>query len=296
LSSSNRMTRTKLRGVYRRADRYALTWCDASGKQRWASARTYDEARALKAEEERAARAGERHVPTSEQPTLADYAHELFGCDPSRPPGAAPENGRYAGRHGAIRDATRADYRRDVEMYWLPLFGRKRLRAITPPDINRALAKLAARDDDEYLADRSLKRLFAPFSALMATAVEEGVIPHNPARDVSVPSGRDRLRRFEADDQDDDDQFVRPYTRTQIARLLAVLEPQPQLRMLVHTLAVTGMRISEAIALRWRDVHLDGSSPHVKVRRAWVRDQFGPPKSRHGRRNVPIPRSLVLAL
>ena len=29
------------------------------------------------------------------------------------------------------------------------------------------------------------------------------------------------------------------------------------------------------------------------VRRAWVREQFGPPKSRHGRRNVPIGRRLV---
>jgi integrase len=296
MAEPGKMQRTKLPGVYRRGDRYAVTWRDASGKQRWGSSRTFDEARALKAEKERAARLGERHVPTSEQPTLADYARELFGCDPSRPPGAPPEKGRYAGRHGAVRDATGADYRRDMEVYWLPLLGRKRMPAISAPDVARALAKLAARDGDEYLADRSLKRLFAPFSALMATAVEEGVIPHNPARDVSVPSGRDRLRRFEADNQDDDELAVRPYTRAQIAQLLAVLVGQPQLRLLVHLLAVTGLRISEAIALRWRDVQTDGSSPQVKVRRAWVREQFGPPKSRHGRRKVPIPHSLVVAL
>jgi hypothetical protein len=270
-----KMQRTKAPGVYRRGDRYAVTWRDVSGKQRWGSARTYDEARALKAEKERQARDGVQHVPTNEQPTLADYARELFGCDLTREPGATPENGRYSGRHGAIRDATRADYRRDVEVYWLPLLGPKRMPTITAPDIARALARLAARDGDGYLADRTLKRLFAPLSALMATAVQEGLIRHNPARDVSVPSGRDRLRRFQADDQDDDDQLVRPYTRAQIAQLLAVLERQPQLRLLVHLLAVTGLRISEAIALRWRDVQLDGGSPHVKVCRAWVREQFG---------------------
>jgi integrase len=138
-----------------------------------------------------------------------------------------------------------------------------------------------------------LRRLFAPLSALMATAVEEGLIAHNPTRDVSVPTGRDRLRRFEADDGEDEDQLVKPYTRAQIAALLAILERQPQHRLLVHLLATTGLRISEAIALRWRDVQLDGSNPHVKVRRAWVREQFGPPKSKHGRRTVPIGSRLV---
>jgi integrase len=45
--------------------------------------------------------------------------------------------------------------------------------------------------------------------------------------------------------------------------------------------------------LRWRDLVLDGPEPHVQVRRAWVRQRMGPPKSKYGRRNVPIPRALV---
>lgn len=36
--------------------------------------------------------------------------------------------------------------------------------------------------------------------------------------------------------------------------------------------------------------------PHLRVRRAWVREQFGPPESEHGRRTVPIPHELVVAL
>jgi integrase len=66
--------------------------------------------------------------------------------------------------------------------------------------------------------------------------------------------------------------------------------------VLVHLLATTGLRISEAIALAWRNVQLDGSEPHITVRRAWVREQFGPPKSEHGRRTVPIPHQRVVAL
>jgi hypothetical protein len=41
-------------------------------------------------------------------------------------------------------------------------------------------------------------------AALVATAAEEGVAGHNLGRDVKVPSGRDELRRFDADGQEDD--------------------------------------------------------------------------------------------
>src|SRR5207248_2672783 len=61
-------------------------------------------------------------------------------------------------------------------------------------------------------------------------------------------------------------------------------------------LAATGLRVSEAIALQWRHVQLDGSAPHVKVRRGIVRGRLGPPKSRHSKRDVPIGHALVLSL
>jgi integrase len=54
--------------------------------------------------------------------------------------------------------------------------------------------------------------------------------------------------------------------------------------------------VSEAIALQWRHLELDGSSPHVKVRRALVKGRVQPPKSRYGRRDVPLAHPLVAAL
>lgn len=54
--------------------------------------------------------------------------------------------------------------------------------------------------------------------------------------------------------------------------------------------------MSEVFGLQWRHLHLDGSTPHVKVRRALVRGTFGPPKSKYGRRNVPISAELVSGL
>jgi integrase len=61
-------------------------------------------------------------------------------------------------------------------------------------------------------------------------------------------------------------------------------------------LASTGLRISEAVAVQWRHMALNGSRPHVKVRRALVRDRLHPPKSRHGKRDVPLDAALVFEL
>lgn len=75
-------------------------------------------------------------------------------------------------------------------------------------------------------------------------------VAHNPARDVKVPSGRDRLRKFDADDQEDGDDpapgKARALTREQLAAFLRVVDPR--WRLLFELLAATSLRISEALA------------------------------------------------
>jgi integrase len=151
------------------------------------------------------------------------------------------------------------------------------------PDLARVAAGLAARDGGEYFADQTIRRIFAPVSAMLATAVEEGVIRHNPARDVRLASGRDVLRRFD-EDADPSPGKARALTREQLDAFLLVVDPR--WRTFFELLAATGLRVSEAIALRWRDLALDGDRPVVRVRRARVRGVYGPPKSRHGVRDV----------
>jgi integrase len=73
------------------------------------------------------------------------------------------------------------------------------------------------------------------------------------------------------------------------------LKPYP-IGLLFKLLAVTGLRVSEAIGLQWRHVQLDGSTPHVRVRRRIVDCNVGPPKSKRSRRDVPLPMGLVREL
>ena len=83
-------------------------------------------------------------------------------------------------------------------------------------------------------------------------------------------------------------------TSDQLATFLAIVDTRH--RVLFRLLASTGLRISEALALQWRHLQLDGDRPHVKVRRAIVKGVMGPPKSKHGRREVPLSADLVTAL
>jgi integrase len=124
-----------------------------------------------------------------------------------------------------------------------------------------------------------------PTGALDA-AVAAGVLEQNPADGVVVPRRRGG-RAWEFKER-------RFLTREELARLLD--EVPPKWRSLFDLLAVTGLRISEAIALRWSDLELDSRTPRLRVSRAIVRGIVGAPKSRHGARPVPLPCELAVTL
>jgi integrase len=65
-------------------------------------------------------------------------------------------------------------------------------------------------------------------------------------------------------------------------------------RTLILTAAWTGMRQGELLGLRWRDV--DWLARKARVRRAWVRGEFGTPKSKRSSRGVPLAMRVAGAL
>ena len=130
---------------------------------------------------------------------------------------------------------------------------------------------------------------------MLATAVEEGVIRHNAARDVRLPSGRDALRRFDEDARRRRRPRARegPRADSRAARRVpALVDPRGGCFELLAGTGLRGRRRSRC-AGRPRPRR---RRPAVRVQRAYVKGRYGPPKSQHGRRDVPLGFALVKAL
>ena len=263
-----RLIATSTPGIYRRGTRYAYRYTDASGRARQGSARTLAEARRLKAQRETDAARGERHETS--RLTLADYAEEWISS--------------YQGRTSrGIRIETLADYRHELGLYALPLLGGLRLAEIEP----RHIKELAARvSDGGRRKPRTVKLAIAPLRALLATAVEDGLIRSNPASGVRV-SQPDTLRGDSEEAAED-----RALSREQLMRLIEEI-PDAH-RPFVAFVAQTGLRIGEAIAVQWRDIDFDSELLHV--RRRYYRSAYAPPKTRHGRRVLPLTPTMAAFL
>jgi integrase len=266
------MEKTRYPGIYKRGSRYVVV-VRVGGKQVKRSARTLDEARRLKASMTTDRDRGEFQAQT--RITVHDFAREWV------------ERYQGTGRRG-FRENTRTEYRRLLDAYALRFFSeRKRLTEVTPRDIAQFVAWLAdEKAQGKRLSDSSIANAAVPLRAMFATAVREGLLRHNPASNLALPH-RPKV-------EEEEDEEVRPLSRQQLADLFALVNPRH--RLLFEVLASCGLRISEAIGLRWRDLHLDGSTPHLKVRRAIVKKRVEPPKTRHGKRQVPLSSELVAKL
>lgn len=304
-----KLEKTKTPGIYKRGTRYAVLYRDAEGRQRQESARTLDEARKIKAARSTAVATGEFHP--SSRVKLREYALEWVE--------------RYQGRgRRGFRESTRDDYRRDLHRYVLPYLDeklRRRVEQVTPRDVagfvawlcdeaeqgrrvaierRAALAEkrgvsastLPLKAEPVHLADATVRRILSPLRACLASAVAEGVRRDNPTIGVALPA-RDEQRAID-EGTDDDEQDVKALSTDELATFMLVCPER--WRTFFRLLAATGVRVSEALALRWRDLELSGSEPSVKIRRAYVRGRFGPPKSKYGKRAIPIDHELVSEL
>jgi integrase len=269
---------TKTPGVYRRGGAYVVVFRDASGRQRKRAAKTLAEARDLRAMVVADVARGEYRELS--RVTFAQYAPQWIAT--------------YQGRTArGFREETRGEYRRDLGLDddGTPLvdkegkprgavafFGRMRLSAIEPRDVKRYAAELSATG----LSPASVKLALAPVKAMFNDAVEEGLLRSNPAAGLRVAP------RAAVVGEDDPEGKVKALTRDELRRLLK--EVPDDHRLLVELIAHTGVRISEAVALQWRDVDFEQRRLHV--RRRLYRGDVAAPKSRAGRRSIRLSRGM----
>jgi integrase len=172
-----------------------------------------------------------------------------------------------------LRERTRTDYQWRLSNHLLPYFAKHPLSAITVEEVDRyrrekvreSKAVAAARQRQLALPKKDRKRIARPLSnssinktirllaAILEQAVEYGYLDRNPAR------GRKRLLK--------EGKPSRTYLQPdQVAALLSAAGKLDangregdigRRRPLLATLTLAGLRISEVLDLRWRDVNLD---------------------------------------
>jgi integrase len=139
------------------------------------------------------------------------------------------------------------------------------------------------------LAASSIRRYLSPLGPVFKLAIRRGIVPVSPLALLS-------------DDERPSGGGVRDHhvwSTEEIARLVSAAEELGRRREanydyspLVRLLVASGMRVSEALALRWQDVDLLDAT--IRVRHSLARDgKLTPPKTRAGRRDVPIAPGLV---
>jgi integrase len=252
--SAAKMERTRHPGIYKRGSRYVVTWRHR-GVQHKQSFRTLAEAREAQ---------GERRKPESRAVTsrqwFEDYATAWLDT--------------YTGRtERGIASTSLADYTRSIETYAIPFFRRYRLGEIEPPDIKRFAKSLS----DRGLKTSSVRKNLVPLKSMLACAVEDGTLKHNPASGVRIAP---------SDDEHDDEPKAKAMTRRELRLVLAALPTR--WRPFFELLAGTGLRISELLGLTWGDVDL-GVAPHLSLRWQWYRGKRRRLKSKYSRRTIPLP-------
>lgn len=170
-------------------------------------------------------------------------------------------------------ETTRPEYRRPIDSYAMPAWKNKRLSDIERGDVRRLFMTL--RKDGKSTS--VIKKPRVALLALFETAIEDELVRHNPAKGVRIPAP--------LTEEAEDDERPKALTRRELSALLAKMTPEWQLffEFLTHT----GLRISEAIGLNWRQIDL-GSEPHVKVREQVYRGKRKKLKTRKARRDLPL--------
>jgi integrase len=183
------------------------------------------------------------------------------------------------GVRNSVRPKTYENYELCVRRL-LPELGRVRLRALTPEHIQHALGNLIRRG----LAARTVRQVHMVLRCSLKQAVLWRLIPGNPSDAVKAP----RAERKE----------MRTLSEEQVRSLLTATAGTRHHSLWIF-LVTTGVRLGEALALKWADI--DMVEGNATIRRALQRHRgvgmvFVEPKSSRGRRTVPFPPETLAAL
>lgn len=185
-------------------------------------------------------------------------------------------------RAEGLERSTIRQRRQHIELHIKPFVGCVKLSGLTAPRVNAFLDDL--RDKGQSLPMR--RKVLTSLKTLVSHAQGRGLIAQNAARSV----------RLKASARDEGREMLPGVEIPTKAELRAMIEQvPPRWHAFILTAIFTGMRASELRGLRWEDVDIDAGVLHVRQRAdAW--GSMGPPKSKAGRRDIPLAPIVITAL
>lgn len=173
-----------------------------------------------------------------------------------------------------FRESTRRFYHDTARRWIYPYFQNWRVAAMTPSELQRFINLFGGRYSRSVL-----KHLRATLSCLMETAVKWRYLRENPAAGLRLPEGTAVKR-------------ARVLSAEELRQVLGEL--QEPYRTMVLVGALSGMRASEILGLRWEDV--DSAAGTISVRRRFYRGSVAEPKTQGSQREIPVHGSVIEAL
>jgi integrase len=170
-----------------------------------------------------------------------------------------------------------------------PVLGNVRLQDLQAGQIDRLYTALKTKISPRTkrpLAKGTQRLAHMVFSSALTTAVRTGVLAVNPmAKTAKKPKAGDSRPGIALDDHE-------------LAKLVSAFR-KSGLFAAVATIASTGMRRNEALALRWTD--LDIANKTLRIERAWEsisgrRMALKPPKTERGKRTIGLSDDIIALL
>jgi integrase len=200
----------------------------------------------------------------------------------------------------ALERATVEGYEQHLKHHILPYLGDLKLSRLTPETVRDFLSKLAngtpppGEDEAKPRSRGLITKVRGSLGALLA----EARLPRNVVYEQRRPRGARKVGERHEDDLEIGTDIPKP---DEIGAIIRTLDEGWQTsrrrrwRPLILTAIFTGLRASELRGLRWKDVDFEKQRLQVRQRRDRY-NEAGPPKTKAGRRTVPLTPKLVAVL
>jgi len=162
--------------------------------------------------------------------------------------------------------STRDRYEGVIKNYLKPAFGSKCLRDLTPLTLQQYFSGMTK----SPLSYESRDKIRDVVSSILGSAVTYGLLVKNPVEGVRLSPGKKGNR-------------IKPYIDPAKFCALLSLIPEPYATM-VYVAVYTGLRASELIGLKWKNVHADS----ITIEERYCRGEWGTPKSEASNATIPV--------